>query len=512
MRKKILLIIILLLLISSIFLINSIVMNQREKTNQQGKSDSQLNLGDSKETEQDSQSQTQEQKPQMQIVQDSGEATYKDLFDPTLLHEFKIVITKDEWVGLSEDMLDIKRVDNSMRTGNYRRADLYYSDGNSEVILGEIGVRTKGNTSRVLPETEDGLHRFNFKLKFDETFEMDENSTQYEQRKDREMADVSELNFKAHTGTDPSNIREIFSYDVMNTFGITAPKASLAVLTIVIDGVEHDFGVVRYMEEVDKSFFTKRLGKDNNDGNLYKCLWQNYGPASLMPITDSKSIGIKDWEENYRPTYDRKTNEGEDNFEDLKEFIEQINKLEGEEFAAYLEEHFNIDQFLRVQAMDVMLGHIDGYRSMGNNYYLYFDEKGKVEWIPFDYDNILAGGWDGNPHWSYEGIATVDIMEWKNMNNELYQKETTHPLIDKLLAIDKYREIYLNYLNELSIPENNYVTYDRYLELYHKLYDIYGDKVDNEMKEGNLWELTNEEWYFSTKQNSVKEQLSAFGY
>ena len=98
------------------------------------------------------------------------------------------------------------------------------------------------------------------------------------------------------------------------------------------------------------------------------------------------------------------------------------------------------------------------------------------------------------------------------MNNELYHKETTHPLIDKLLEIDKYREIYLNYLKELSNPENNYFTYDRYLELYHKLYDVYGDKVDNEMQEGNVWELTNEEWYFSTKVKSVKEQLSAMGY
>ncbi len=511
MRNKIVLIIILILLVSSIFVINSIVRNQRNKTDQQDKTNNEISFEHSKETDQGSQSPTQEG-TKTEAVQDSGEATYKDLFDNTLLHKFKIVITKGEWDGLSEDMLDIKSVDNSMRTGNYRKADLYYSDGNNEVILGEIGVRTKGNTSRVLPETEEGLHRFNFKLKFDETFDIDENSPQYDQRKDREMADVSELNFKAHTGTDPSNIREVFSYEVMNAFGITAPKASLAVLTIVIDGVEHDFGVVRYMEEVDKGFFTKRLGKDNNDGNLYKCLWQNYGPASLMPITDSKAIGIKEWEENYRPTYDRKTNEGEDNFEDLKDFIKQINELDGEEFAAYLEEHFNIDQFLRVQAMDVMLGHIDGYRSMGNNYYLYFDEKGTVEWIPFDYDNILAGGWDGDPHWSYEGIATADIMEWKNMNNELYHKETTHPLIDKLLEIDKYREIYLNYLSELSNAENNYFAYDRYLELYHQLYDIYGDEVDNEMQEGNVWELTKEEWYFSTKVKSVKEQLSVLGY
>lgn len=433
--------------------------------------------------------------------------SYEVLFDNSKLHQIKLVVTEEEWDGLSGDMLDYASKDGSMRTGNYRKADLIYTDENGEVMLGEVGFRTKGNTSRTLPEDENGLHRFHFKLKFNETFAMTEGTSEFEARDNRTFGGLEELNFKANNGSDSSYIREIFSYDLLNAFGVITARASMAELTIIIDGVEQDYGIVTYTEPVDKDFLTKRFGKEYNDGNLYKCLWQNYGPATLMPLERVSAVGIKDWEKNYRPAYDLKTNKKEKNFDDLKDFIEQINALEGEEFKAYLDSHMEVDRFIKAQALDVLLGHIDGYRSMGNNYYLYFHENGKAEWIPYDYDNILGAGWDGAPNWSYEGIATADIYEWKNLNAVMYDPDTTHPLTDKLLQEEEYRSKYEEYLLTLINPDNNYFTYDRFLALYEQLYALYGDKVDNVMYEGDTWSLSNEEWYFHTKIRSVSEQL-----
>jgi spore coat protein CotH len=394
-----------------------------------------------------------------------------------------------------------------MRTGNYRKADLYYSDENGEVKIDEVGIRTKGNMSRVFPEDSEGLHRFHFKIKFDESFDMEKGSLEYDIRSKRKFADLSELNFKINDGSDPTNIREIFSYDLINDFGVTAPKASMATLTIVIDGVEHDYGVVRYIESVDKDFLGRRFGNKLNDGNLYKCLWQNYGPATLMPLGRQAEVGVKDWEKNDRPTYDLKTNKAELNTQDIKDFIKQLNELDGEELKTYLDKNFSIDRFIRAQALDVVLGEIDGYWSMGNNYYLYFNENGIIEWIPFDYEHVLAAGWDGAPYWSYEGIATADIYTWNNLNAKMYNESTTHPLMDKILQIDEYKQKYEEYLRTLTDPQNDYFTYSRFMDLYSELYNLYGSSVDNEMQEGNIWELSNEEWYFNTKTESVSSQL-----
>jgi hypothetical protein len=145
---------------------------------------------------------------------------------------------------------------------------------------------------------------------------------------------------------------------------------------------------------------------------------------------------------------------------------------------------------------------------MGNNYYLYFNENGIIEWIPFDYEHVLAAGWDGAPYWSYEGIATADIYKWNNLNAKMYNEKATHPLIDKILQIDEYKEKYEEYLRTLTDPENDYFTYERFMDLYDELYGLYGSSVDNEMQEGNVWELSNEDWYFNTKTESVNQQLS----
>ena len=314
MGKRFLLLFLLTLLVGSIFLFNYLVVKQTDKT-----AEHKAELASKEESNQiaDRGDSTSEE--------DYGTVAYDTLFDNSVFHHFKIVMTKEEWKGLSDDMLAIAPVDENMRTGKYRKADLYYEDKNGQVKVGEVGIRTKGNLSRTLPEDSKGMNRFHFKIKFDETFQMSKETAGYAVRKDREFADLSSLNFKVNDGADPTNIREIFAYDLINSYGVTAPKASMATLTFVIEGVEHNFGVVRYIESVDKNFLTQRYGKKLNDGNLYKCLWQNYGPASLMPLSQTAEIGIKDSSKNYRPTYDRKTNENDIDYQDLQDFIENLN-------------------------------------------------------------------------------------------------------------------------------------------------------------------------------------------
>ena len=134
------------------------------------------------------------------------------------------------------------------------------------------------------------------------------------------------------------------------------------------------------------------------------------------------------------------------NTSDLAAFIDNINSLSGEEFAAYIKETFEVDRFLRYLAMNVLLGNMDSYRGMGNNYYLYFNNLGKIDFIPYDYDSSLGGGWSGNPVWTHEGVATADIYVWHNLASDFLEQKTSRPLSDRILAIDEYRKQYEYYL------------------------------------------------------------------
>ena len=185
-------------------------------------------------------------------------------------------------------------------------------------------------------------------------------------------------------------------------------------------GFGNYFGIYTIIEPVDKSFLTKRYGRDGNDGNLYKCLFGDSGPATLEPIgnvpermfPERRVIGSKDWKTNYRPTYDLKTNEEAADHTVLLDFINKLNTLSGKELKFYLDNNFRVKDFLMAQAINVLLGKWDDYWPMGNNYYLYFNNRGKIEFIPVDYDMVFG---QAIP---LIDTDTVGIYEWPNIVNQ----------------------------------------------------------------------------------------------
>jgi spore coat protein CotH len=433
-------------------------------------------------------------------------ADYERLFDETLTHRFTVYITQSEWDGLSQDLLDYQEIDPFMRTGNYRYADLVYEDEAGTIELDDIGIRTRGNTTRTLPEDGQGLHRAHFSLSFDETFDLQKGSAEYAARKERELFGLDKLNLKWNLWTDPGHIRELYCYALLNEAGVAAPRASLAALDFCIDGTLVHYGVYTLIEPVDKSFLTRRFGKQANDGNLYKCLWENI-PATLEDGYPETEIGVKDWESGYRPAYDLKTNEEAADTADLAAFIDNINSLSDEDFAAYIARSFAVDRFLKYLAADLLVGTPDDYRTMGNNYYLYFNNAGKIELIPYDYDASLGGGWDGGPASSYEVLATEDIYTALNLNAAYMERAVAHPLSDRILAIPEYRGRYEDYLK--MFIQSGLFSFEDYLAKFEALQALYDDYACSDtLDSGEGMALTNEEWFFETKTESVLSQLN----
>ncbi|WP_234975391.1 CotH kinase family protein [Treponema porcinum] len=259
---------------------------------------------------------------------------------------------------------------------------------------------------------------------------------------------------------DPTYVREVFGYNFFRKNGIwTAPRAGYTRLFINIieeDGkpTELDYGVYAMIEEINKQFLKERseitpqIGTkfNGNKGNLWKCCWQSsYGASMATDFDAYRSFGVEeiflDESKSMRYDYDLKTNK-DDLISARNEFIDfiyELNKLfTAEEIKAFYKKRMDVDLFLKTYACNVLLGMDDDYWNNMNNYYFYFDKKGKCYFIPYDYDNILGTNCTKN-----DDTATRNPLEWGRDGAKA-------PLIEKLLSVPEYKTMYIGYLLELS--------------------------------------------------------------
>jgi len=366
-------------------------------------------------------------------------------------------------------------------------------------------------------------------VKFNETFDLEEGTEEYQASNNRRFAELRELEFRLNLqgpNWDNSQIRELYCYDLLNRAGVYTSRTGSARLTITIDGTKHYFGIYTLIEPIDKSFLTKRYGRGANDGNLYKCLWEASGPATLEPVDkygnnhpiflETRTIGIKDWESHYIPTYDLKTNKDVADHSELLDFIDNLNNLAGAELKEYLDANFEVDRFLRYQAMNVLLGKWDDYWAMGNNYYLYFNNDGKIEFIPNDYDMALGRGFH------LFDVANIGIYEWGNRCRQFLElvapqipqdildeyAEFRAPLVEKIFEIHEYRALYEHCFEEFITPSNKLFLYSEYEKKYKSMYSLYKPHLNNDTYEGErMFNDGNVREYFLTKTRSIIEQL-----
>ncbi|MBN1610343.1 MAG: CotH kinase family protein [Polyangiaceae bacterium] len=456
----------------------------------------------------------------------SNEPTDSEIFDDAIAHEFIIEISQEEWEGITQDMLDYAEEfplelfydgdGREYRTDNYRKADFIYrrSDG-TEIKLTQVGIRSRGNESRRLPYQNGQYYKSHFKVKFDETFDLPADDTATEVLSKRRFAGLKALNFKWSryntwdSYANQSKINELFSYGLLGEIGVNAPRMSMGTLTFRIAGSEVDYGLYGIVEPVDKPFLKRRYGA--SDGDLYKCLYLELegGPDLSEESLAGDHVGVKDVATNYRPIYDLKTNETTSDHSALKDFVHQLNTLEGQQFVDYMEANFDVDRFVRYLAMGIYISNLDDYRFLANNYYLFFDTQGKIEFIPYDFDISLGTNWHGEME--YEEFIDQDIFDTKNLTTN-WGDDSPRPLVDKVLAVETYRERYVKYLQDYILPANELFLFSEYQAKFDQLFALYGDKTANDTMDPDPMGLAGyEQEYFFDKTKNVLDQLQ-LGY
>lgn len=450
----------------------------------------------------------------------SDSSTYDELFDDAVPHEFIIEMSQEEWDGVTRDMLDYEKAHpitplyegdgRGYRTDNYRKANFIYrrADG-TELELSEVGFRSRGNESRRLPTKDGEYYKSHFKVKFDETFDLPKDDPAREELRKRRFAGMKSLSFKwsRYNNWDPyasrSKINELFSYRLLRKIGVNVPRMSMATLKLRIAGKEVNYGLYGIVEAVDKEFLKRRYR--GSGGDLYKCLYLGSGPHLTRESLSGDRVGVKDPDRNYRPIYDLKTNEATSDHAALREFVREINAREGQDLVDYMEARFEVERFIRYLAMGIYINNLDDYRFLANNYYLYFDDKGKADFIPYDFDISLATNWHGEME--YDEFINQDIFKTKSIPAN-WGDASPRPLVDKVLSVETYRERYLRYLEEYIAPRKRLFLYSEYQAKFDQVYALYGSKTENDTADPDPMGLAGyEKKYFSDKTKNVLDQL-----
>lgn len=285
------------------------------------------------------------------------------------------------------------------------RAVFVFTSGDTHDTLHDIGFRLRGNTSRVSMKKS-------FKISFNTYIQ------------GRKYKDVEKLNLNGEHN-DPSVSRSLIYWYILREAGLPGARANHA--RLFING--NYFGLYANIEHIDEEWLKTYYG--DNDGNLYKCLY----PADLNYRGEGQQV-YKFHHGDYR-VYELKTNEEKDDYSDLANFIKVLNKTPLKDLPCALEEVFNVQAYLKVAAIDVLTGNWDGYAFNKNNFYLYHDPAtGRIDYIPYDVDNILGIDWF-NINW-----ATRNVYNWANSNEQ-------RPLFTRLMQVPEYKAQYSYYLKQL---------------------------------------------------------------
>ncbi len=280
-------------------------------------------------------------------------------------------------------------------------ATFVFNNGTIHDTVAEIGFRLRGNTSRYSKKKS-------FKVSFN-TF-----------HSGRKYYGVEKMNLNGEHN-DPSIIRSKLCWDMLREMDVPAPYANH--VEVYING--NYYGLYINVEHVDEEFVRSRFG--NNGGNLYKCLY----PADLTYLgsdPDNYKFMAGD-----RRAYELTINEETDNYSDLRDFILMLHTESNDEFKCKIDQLFNVYDYLKIMAFDVLTSNWDGYIYNKNNFYLYHNmETGKFEYVPYDLDNTFGIDWF-NIDW-----GTRNIYQWGPWESR--------PLFDRLMAIQEFRNQYSWYM------------------------------------------------------------------
>ncbi len=434
--------------------------------------------------------------PQEPIDQETlTDPEYDRLFTPFTYKKLTIDLTIQSANFLQNEMNLHFENFQDYRSDVYTDATITYEDSVGTIEATQIGFRTRGNvfSRKIFLDENETPNMNHFKLKFNA----------FDQSSHPNLFGLEELDLKYNKNQDSTYMNEYYPLFLFESMGVLAQKRVLLDLYLIIDNQQYSMGIYIGFEPIDSYFISRRF-MDEPVGDLYKVLWQQYGPATFVKPNDMNAIGIKDVQINYRPTYDLKTNKNTSSHESLIRLMDVL-ELEFSLRSQILEASYHVDYLARYFAVSFLLGNPDDFRYNANNLYVYFREKDDTFYmIPYDLDHSLGSGWDGSPVFT-DQLAYALPYEDKNMLDNVYNMDMKHPLVDTLFRMDAFKTRYKNYI--LNILNDQELYKFSHIETIINRYS----SIFNESVQSSMWSIPfgvrNLESYLVNKEAFIRLNL-----
>lgn len=315
--------------------------------------------------------------------------TADELFSTAVVHEIAIELPWAAWY----DSLAARKEDGSYVPG------LVQIDG---VSVDSCGVRFKGNSSYNGPG-----YKKPFRLKFDAFVE------------DQAFAGVDGISL-GNGSHDPTFMREALTYEI-HRGTVLASRTGYA--NITVNG--ELMGLYVVVEPVNQTWTRNHIARSEN-GNLWK--GDPHGDLTWKgPDLDR-----------YRNAYTLETNEADDDWSALIEFIDVLNNTPLEARVAAYDTVLDAEGFLANHALHMAAVNLDSYSGSGHNYYIYHrDDEDRFVHIPWDLNESFGRFRDEN-EWSE--LAELDPF---------WESSRSRPLVTQLLEVPTFRRMYLLHLRRL---------------------------------------------------------------
>ena len=352
----------------------------------------------------------------------------QELYDINTIQTIEIQFAQSNWDAL----LDAEKAGDN----NYTEATSVTING---TVFNQVGVKYKGNSSYNPNQTKNPFH-----IELDTYVEQD-----HQGYTDIKLSNVI---------FDPSFVRETVSYNIANQY-MDAPQANYA--NIYVNG--NLIGLYTNVESISKKFVNKHF--NSNDNAFFSCS----PPAGAGPQSNDfpslEYLGTNS--ASYDDAYEIKSDDDTDptvavaHWNDLIELTQILNND-----IANIETVLDVDMAIWMMAFDNVMVNLDSYIGLfKQNYYLYKDNNGQFKSVVWDLNMSfgtfgMTGEGGGGPGPGGGGNLNSTTQK-AQLDHLLHDTNTTFPLFSKLMAVPKYKRMYLAHFKTIlteNISNSNYLT------------------------------------------------------
>ena len=336
-------------------------------------------------------------------------ANSQTFYNENTIQDIRIVFSQSNWDAL---------LDTAEATDTYISAQSVTING---AMYNNVGVKYKGNSSYNPNQAKNPFH-----IELD-TYVVDQNYQGYTDVK------LNNVIF------DPTFVRETVSYSVLRKY-MHAPLSNYA--NVYVNGTL--IGLYANVESVSKKFVNNHFGSNNNA--FFDCS----PPAGAGPQTTNlpnlSYLGTNS--ASYESAYGMKSVAGWD------DLINLTNTLSNT--ISNIETILDVDRALWMLVYDNLFVNLDSYiGKFKQNYYLYKDDNGRFN--PIVWDLNMSFGTFGDPGTG----SQLTTATKKTFSHTFHSSDAAWPLVQKLLAVPRYKKMYLaHYATMLSenITTPSYLT------------------------------------------------------